>query len=80
MKIPEIDLDEHYRSRVAVLEGNYGYLHDLLVEHIHKPHEKPRGPVYCCQWMSDHREYFSPAGVFPSAPYCPSCGRSQYAS
>ena len=92
MKIPEIDLDEHWRSRVRVLEEKMRgmvkkvrYVEDSLTgvrEYLGTPleHSEPRGPVYCYQWMSDYREYFSPAGVFPSAPYCPSCGRSQYAS
>ena len=70
MKMPEIDMSEHWRMRVQVLEEKMREL-----ERSFSYHKKGlREPEYCCSWLADHKEYFSAVGVLKGARYCPACG------
>jgi len=66
MRTPEIDMDEHYRSRVARLERRFeGHLD------FHACLAAPK-PVYCCEWLAN-KGY--EGAVETAWRYCPKCGR-----
>ena len=64
MKMPEIDMSEHWRMRVQVLEEKMREM-----ERSFSYHKKGlREPEYCCDWLRE----------IPRIPkpwkYCPNCG------